>query len=479
MHPAERPPFSRLERRILLIGVVLAAVNLLLFFLSLVAVRVISPYEAQWLRQDPINAVLSDATKAILLLTMLALYGTLIYLLTKTSPSKRVVTWIIALTVIQTFFLFLSYPIFSSDVADYVSSSRTLTVHWANPYITPADQVDTQAAKYSGWSFSPTAYGPLWTLIATLVSNPAIAPLLQIYLFKALAMLFMGGCAWLLYDVANEYAPTKKYLLLISFLWCPFIQLESIASSHNDMAMVFFLVLGIWLIVKKRHYLAVAAIMCSVLIKYTTAIIVPLVILYGLAQYSGWRAKIFWLIKSLAVIGIICLIAFAPFFDRHMFDGLFERNQYFGPDLLRAGFAGILVYALMSALHLGSFPGLLELNVSMLFAICILIYIVAALRPMTSVRLVGMIITLIGIFLLASPTVVHPWYYLWLVIPLMMLWGMTESISYRNMVIALTCVGLLSYVFANTIATLLSVCVLLLLMALTGGFRKKIPKPVY
>ena len=205
------------------------------------------------------------------------------------------------------------YPPTAVDMFHYQADARTLWVHGDNPLTVPPS-----AHPYPiriSWQHQPSPYGPFWSL---LTFGPALLPgddyLAGLVLFKALAAAFYLGCARLVYRLTARLRPGRESAAVLLFAWNPFVVLRTVGNGHNDLVMMFFALLALDL-ARRRVWLAVFPLLAlSVLVKYATALLGPLVLWYAWSQTPGTaRDRLRALAPGLAAAVLLTVVCYAPF----------------------------------------------------------------------------------------------------------------------------------------------------------------------
>ncbi len=226
------------------------------------------------------------------------------------------------------------YPITAVDVFDYASQIRVLTIYHANPLtIAPASFPHDPFLPFNPWLYQPSSYAPLWIVLSALVSLPAgnnffAAVLAQ----KLLAIVACLGCMGLVWLLARRLCPERRWQAFVFWAWNPLVLFETGANGHNDAVMVVFMLAGLLALISTRWYwqaLALPLLVASALIKWTSALLLPLALIYLLR--SG-RPR--W--KRLIPIGLGTLLTVAysiplilPFWDPEHKPGVLLQATYF------------------------------------------------------------------------------------------------------------------------------------------------------
>ena len=143
------------------------------------------------------------------------------------TPERSSTTWfaVIALAIAMNGVLLPLYPVDAADIYDYIVRGRMTAFYGLNPLRDVPDQVKSDPfVRFSAWNSVPSAYGPVWEIIATGVSRLAgddytanvIAYKLVSVIGYLLAALFVGLT---LRKIAPRRALTGVYL----FAWNPLI----------------------------------------------------------------------------------------------------------------------------------------------------------------------------------------------------------------------------------------------------------------
>jgi hypothetical protein len=88
---------------------------------------------------------------------------------------------------------------------------------------------------------------------------------------------------------------------------------ETVGNGHNDILMVFFGLVGVWLALSGRWFWAIVALAVAVLFKYVFIVLGPLLLLYAL-HHDGRRALRPILLGGIASV-VLILVAFLPIYE--------------------------------------------------------------------------------------------------------------------------------------------------------------------
>ena len=251
-----------------------------------------------------------------LLLTLLfVLYGLAWEQMTVANRPVRTI-WLAA-TLFVLILLFV-FPINATDLYRYFIRGRVASVYGLSPYLFSPDQVADPYLPLAGeWQSYTSPYGPLWEMVAYLVTLLArwLAPaqwelLAGLLFFKLLTVGLFFGSGYLL--VRNRPDQAEKTLLL--WLWNPALLLSFAVNGHNDSLMLFLFVLGWYWVSRERPYLAWLFFVLAPLSKPIGVLALPFLFIFlwrrpWPSRGSAWR---FFGLSGLISLGVGWLL-FAPF----------------------------------------------------------------------------------------------------------------------------------------------------------------------
>ena len=181
-------------------------------------------------------------------------------------------------------------PFMSSDVFYYLGIGRLNSKYHQNPYYTTIAefvenegneellQKDTvlQKGKQNVWSDTTVVYGPVWTFICSIFGAMSFGNVdVGLLLFKIMAVLLHILNCYLIYKI------TKKKIFVLIYGLNPFILLEGIASVHNDLYIITFVLGALYFLInKKKLLLSLVFLALATAIKYFTILLLPFIIIY-------------------------------------------------------------------------------------------------------------------------------------------------------------------------------------------------------
>ena len=216
---------------------------------------------------------------AFLYLVILGLLFSFYLLILKSALKKWFTSkqmWKIIL--ITTLILWFSYNAFSYDLFNYIFDAKILVFYHQNPYEYKAlDFPNDPMLGFMHWTHRPSAYPPLWIGISVIPYVLGFGKLIPLMLaFKALMLGAYLGTIWLIGKISKILTPKRELFNLAFYAFSPLVIIESLVSAHNDVLMIFFGLLGFYLLLKKRNFLAFLPWLFSIGIKLLTVFLLPL-----------------------------------------------------------------------------------------------------------------------------------------------------------------------------------------------------------
>jgi hypothetical protein len=173
--------------------------------------------------------------------------------------------------------LLFSYNAFSYDLFNYIFDAKVITYYHENPYLKRAlDYPHDPLLSFMHWTHRTYPYGPGWLLLTVPLSFAGLQYFLPtFFLYKIVIALSFLGCVYYLYKISH-FLDEKHALFPVIFFACnPFVLIESLVSSHNDIVMMFFALFSLWFLVQSKYKNSVFALLLSISSKFATALLLP------------------------------------------------------------------------------------------------------------------------------------------------------------------------------------------------------------
>jgi hypothetical protein len=245
------------------------------------------PLQGVGFYQRPLSTVIF-----IIIVTLLFIfYCAFLYLVKKGKLGLKGLTII---TILTTAILAFSYNAFSYDLFNYIFDAKIVSFYHLNPYLYKAsDFVGDPMLHFMRWTHRLYPYGPSWLALSVPLSFLGMNYFLPtFFLFKILmAMSFLGSC-YLIYKISEKLFPANKLFNVAFFALNPLVLIETLVSAHNDIPMIFFLLLSIYFFLQKKKRLSWVSNIFSIGVKFSTGVLFPLFILLEFVDKIG--KKINW-----------------------------------------------------------------------------------------------------------------------------------------------------------------------------------------
>jgi hypothetical protein len=199
----------------------------------------------------------STALKSMFGAAMIAMYVSYLLALAY-APSRLNARWTIAAIAGAQAIFFLAPPMALTDIFNYINYGRMEVIHHLNPYTTfPVLEPHSDPSyALSNWHELLSPYGPLFTLLTFALVPLGVAA--SFWTIKALLLAASLGTIALVWKCARmlELDPVKA-IVLVGLN--PIVLVWGLGGDHNDFLMVFFIVLGFYLLLRAREQLAAPA----------------------------------------------------------------------------------------------------------------------------------------------------------------------------------------------------------------------------
>lgn len=309
-----------------------------------------------------------------------------------------------------TILLYLA-PFDSTDIYDNIIHGRILAVYHANPFKEVASQFPYDPfTRFTGWPNDPSAYGPLWELMAASVARLAGNGQVQnLIAFKLLSGSFAMLTAGMIGLILQEHIPGRALPGTLLFAWNPVVLFETFGHGHNDTAMIFWVVAAVWMLMKKKYTAAILVLVTGALVKYIPLLFLPAAGLIALQELGDRKRQTrFVLLVGLLSLALV-VTAFAPFW--HGIDTLSvsRRTKMFATSLPASLF--FTLYPHFGFDQVTNVIGPLTFGLTGLFALWMGF---RAMRNKSPERFSLSVMLTLDFYLLVTVMWFWPWYTVWL-----------------------------------------------------------------
>lgn len=251
---------------------------------------------------------------------------------------KNIKEILIFVSIIAMIFIIV-LPFTSSDIFYYLGIGRIGSNYNQNPYYTTIKEFVEQddnvnflekdtvlkQGDINYWSDTTVVYGPVWTMICQIVAFLSFGNIdIALLLFKILHVIIHVLNCYIIYKLSN-----KRIFVLIYGL-SPFVLLEGIANVHNDIFIVFFVLMSIYFLIKQKKLLpSIIFLALATAIKYFTILLLPFMIIYHFKKEKPSKRLLKCILYGTIFIIIVLLLYLIYIQDVQVFNGIFTMQTRF------------------------------------------------------------------------------------------------------------------------------------------------------
>ncbi len=338
-------------------------------------------------------------------------------------------------SVLAVLIILLNLPT-AQDVYWNLIHGKIFSQYHLNPYTTAPNALssDSWVASLVDWQALQMTHGPLWVIIMGAITyfTSSIASALMILRFFMLSVALGSGIMlYKILDLYPEFTNKLKVMLITAFLFNPFILQNAFLYPHNDMLIMFIMLLAFFLFKKEKYTLSAYILLLGVFIKYITALAVLIPVYYIIVSKKlSLQKKVLSLISILIISIALYLLFYYPF-----------GYSVFAPGLLNEFTdRGSVITSSLGALILG---GVFLVSYKILKIVSIIFAFATLLICLLKKADSRYIFTLPFIVLLFFYPWFQPWYVLW-IFPLLALY-----LSFDLFVITSALLAMGSLVFSS------------------------------
>ena len=233
---------------------------------------------------DGKHKILSTTVYLIIFISLSSIY---LYFINKKDSFKNIKQLIIYVAGVSIIFIAM-IPWHSSDIFYYMGVGELNSTYGQNPYYETIKKYGTQNQEViekdtimkqgyiNYWANTTVVYGPIAQLVFSAITKISFKNVdICIVLFKLINIIFHILNCYLIYKI------TKKIKFSIIYGLNPYILMEFLGMVHNDIIIVFLVLLSLYFLLKKKKILpCVIFLALATGIKYFTLLLLPVVILY-------------------------------------------------------------------------------------------------------------------------------------------------------------------------------------------------------
>lgn len=279
----------------------------------------------------------------LILFGLVALY--LIALSSVKNDSKEVRKIILIFAILFCVTLLFLPPFRSSDIFNYISYGKIVTVYEDNPYYhTPSYFAADPTLNFIGtWQRFTSIYGPVWVsfsaFLIKLAGKNLGNELMVFKLSQAFLVFFVG---FVIYAINEKLGLRNSNARLLLFLWSPLLLVEIVGNGHNDILLISFVALGLLSYLYRHRVLAAMALTVSVMVKVVSLPLLLLYSMYLLSREKSFRSRAKKaLILAFSISAIVYLTYFPYWFGPKIFGSLMRGLSFYYTSPVRLPFVFI------------------------------------------------------------------------------------------------------------------------------------------
>lgn len=204
--------------------------------------------------------------------------------------------------------LTFSYNAFSYDLFNYIFDAKIITFYNLNPYFYKAlDFPNDPMLSFMHWTHRTYPYGPFWLVLTVPISYlGGQIFIVTFFMFKLLISSFFLLTVLAIGKLSSILKLKNTLLPIAVFALNPYVILESLVSSHNDIVMMGLLMIGISFLIEKKRFYGWGFIVLSIATKFATGFVA---ILYPFLKSIG-KEKNFIPLSVVVMLGVVALASF-------------------------------------------------------------------------------------------------------------------------------------------------------------------------
>jgi hypothetical protein len=364
-------------------------------------------------------------------------------------------------------FLCTLIPVVTSpDLFSYISYARIGVIYHLNPLTTLPTAISTDPVYvHLYWNNQPSAYGPSWAAITSLLQwitllfgeqslLPMVIALRIVGLISHLcSTLLIWSIAGQMQRLQGRVSQQKRILATLAFAWNPLLLFEACVNAHNDAVLLLFILLATWFLLPGKHrtngYIAAMLMLAlATCLKLNAVLLLPFFLIFIWKQETPetntpvGSPLAHTLVAALTYAGTIILL-YAPFWQHGEILRVFQVN----PTTSRAintlpEFFSHLYNSIAGALGypLAPLNGSVAENVAHSLSIGIFVILYGALCWQAMVRVHTMttlpsLVRWLALAWLLYCCIGTPWFWPWYVVTLFGLYALVEATSEDDIVL--------------------------------------------
>lgn len=265
-----------------------------------------------------VNKTLSTTIYLVLFISLTAIYFQIIKQKDTFKNIKQILKYV---AIIGSIFVIM-LPWTSSDIFYYMGVGELDAIYNQNPYYVTmeeyyeqnADKIDDEILLQGAnnyWAPTTVVYGPIAQTIFKICSAISFKNVdICLLVFKLLNLIIHLLNCYIIYKIAGK----RKFSVIYGLN--PFILLEFIGNVHNDIIIIFFILLTLYFLIKKKNILtSVIFLALATGVKYSTVLLLPIIILYHFRKEEKVGKRFLQCIKYGILFILIFCLEYIPYLE--------------------------------------------------------------------------------------------------------------------------------------------------------------------
>lgn len=295
---------------------------------------------------DGHNKTFSSIIYLSFFIALMAIY---LYFINNKDSFKNIKHVLLYAGVISAIFTFM-VPWNSSDIFYYMGVGELNSAYGQNPYYVTikeycqnnSEVINEDSIMKQGnmnfWANTTVVYGPIAQIIFSSITKISFKNVdICILLFKIFNLIIHILNCYIIYKI------TKKIKFSIIYGLNPYIMLEFMGMVHNDIIVVFFVLMSLYFLLKKKMLLpSVTFLAIATGIKYFTVLLLPVVVLYYYKDEKKLLKRIaMCILNGILFIFIILLEYMLYFKDITIFTAMMVQTERYCKSI----YSGIVAFS--------------------------------------------------------------------------------------------------------------------------------------
>lgn len=168
--------------------------------------------------------------------------------------------------------LLFSYPAFSYDIFNYIFDARILGYYHRDPgSVRPLDFPQDEWIRFMRWTHRASVYPWGWFIVSLVPYFLGFGKfVLTLFTFKFLMVTAYFVTGLLVYKIMRILDASRAVFVTALFSLHPLVLIEALVSSHSDIVMMMFFMMGVWFFVREKFMYGFVFGLISGSIKYIT-----------------------------------------------------------------------------------------------------------------------------------------------------------------------------------------------------------------